>query len=164
MTAIIADNGRALAVAALICFVAAAAGGALTQLGPWYQSLAKPSWQPPNWVFPTVWTTVFALIAIAVAVAWNSAEDGETRRWLMLAFLVNIALNIAWSGLFFTLKRPDWALVEVAVFWLSIVALIWVAGRASTLAAVLLLPYLAWVSIASVLNLRIVQLNGPFGG
>jgi tryptophan-rich sensory protein len=69
-----------------------------------------------------------------------------------------------WSALYFTLQRPDWALIEVAVLWLSIVALIIVCGRVSRLAGWLLVPYLLWVSFASVLNLAVVRLNGPFGG
>ena len=77
-------------------------------------------------------------------------------------FALNAILNISWSFLFFSLQRPDWALVEVAFLWASIVALMLVVSRWSSLAAVLLIPYLAWVTTASVLNYEIVQLNGPF--
>ena len=85
------------------------------------------------------------------------------RRWILFVLIVNSILNIAWSGIFFKLKRPDWALVEVLLLWLSIVVLIVVLGQASRLAGLLMVPYLAWVSTAAFLNYRIVQLNRPFG-
>jgi tryptophan-rich sensory protein len=82
---------------------------------------------------------------------------------LGLAFGVNGALNIAWSVLFFRLRRPDWALAEVAALWLSVAVLVLVTGQSNLLAALLNVPYLTWVSVAACLNLRIVQLN-PRGG
>ena len=139
------------------------AGGLLTEIGPWYVALRKPSWQPPNWVFAPAWTTIFTLTAIAGVRAWRAAPEPEERRRILLLFAANGALNIAWSALFFRMKRPDYALVEVAGLWASIVALIVACGRRSRLSGWLLAPYLAWVSFASVLNAKIVQLNGPFG-
>ena len=79
------------------------------------------------------------------------------------ALTINVVLNIAWSGIFFKMRRPDWALGEVALLWASVLSLILVLGSASTWAGLLLLPYLLWVSTASFLNLRIVQMNRPFG-
>ena len=81
---------------------------------------------------------------------------------MFLVLLVNSILNIAWSGFFFKLRRPDWALVEVGFLWLSIVALIAVLGHYSSTAGLLMVPYLVWVSIASFLTYRIVQMNRPF--
>lgn len=161
---LLANNGRPLMVAALVVVVLAIAGARLTDIGPWYFALRKPSWQPPDWLFGPAWTLIFALTAAAAAIAWNRAETAETRRMLEVAFVANALLNVAWSWLFFTLRRPDWALIEVAAFWVSIVVLIGLASRVSTPAALLLVPYLAWVSFASVLNWTIVRLNAPFGG
>lgn len=162
MSHILADGGGALLVAGLIALICAMVGGALTTIGPWYDSLKFPDWKPPDWVFPAVWTVVFTLTAVAAAIAWNAAPDETTRRALIIAFAINVVLNMAWSYVFFTLRRPDWALIEVAIFWISIVAVIAVASRSSTVAAALLAPYLVWVTIASALNLAIVRRNGPF--
>ena len=147
--------------AALSVFVI---GGALTQRSDWtwYGQLMKPDWQPPGWLFGPVWTILFALIAIAAATAWTSAETPGTHRLLFSALLLNAILNVGWSLLFFTLERPDLALFDVLALWLSIAFLIAVFGRISRPAGLLLVPYLAWVSFATALNLEIVRLNGPF--
>jgi tryptophan-rich sensory protein len=160
---LLANNGRPLIVAVLVVTVLAVAGARLTDIGPWYFALKKPSWQPPDWLFGPAWTLIFALTAAAAAIAWNAAETAQMRRALEVAFLVNAVLNVAWSWLFFTLRRPDFALIEVGVFWASIVVLIVLAGRVSSTAGLLLVPYLAWVSFASFLNWTIVRLNAPFG-
>jgi len=139
------------------------AGGLATEIGPWYVSLRKPSWQPPNWLFAPAWTIIFALTAAAAVRTWRATPDPAGRRGLLAAFATNGALNIAWSVLFFRLRRPDWALAEVVALWLSILSLIVSCGRRSRLAGWMLSPYLAWVTFASALNLKIVQLNRPFG-
>lgn len=161
MNALVADGGYALVVAAVISVIVSAVGAQLTVIGPWYNNLRFPSWKPPNWAFPVVWTTIFVLITLAAAIMWNSAETETMRRVIILAFAVNAVLNMAWSWFFFTLRRPDWALVEVVVFWVSIVVLIAVAVQVSMTAAVLLAPYLIWVTVASVLNWSVVRLNSP---
>lgn len=153
----------ALAVAAGVAIVVAVAGAMLTELSPWYHQLRKPSWKPPDWAFGPVWTVILTLAAISAALAWDAAATGASRLAVFVVLLVNSGLNIAWSGIFFKLRRPDWALVEVVFLWLSILALIVVLGWQSLLAGVLMLPYLVWVTTAAVLNWRIVQLNGPFG-
>lgn len=152
---IVAAASAALAVALI--------GGLMTDLGPWYEQLQQPRWQPPDWLFGPAWTTVFALTALAGVIAWRHSESREARQNLLIFFSLNATLNVTWSLLFFRLQRPDWALVEVAVLWLSIVALIIVCGRRRAAAGWLLVPYLAWVSFASFLNYTIVQLNAPFG-
>jgi translocator protein len=148
--------------AALVAVVVAVAGGVLTEIGPWYRGLKKPSWQPPDWAFGPVWTVILVLAAISAAIAWEAAETTGGRPAVLAVLVVNSILNIAWSGIFFKMKRPDWALIEVALLWLSIVALIVVLGAQSTTAGLLMVPYLVWVSIASFLNYRIVQMNKPF--
>lgn len=148
--------GAALLVAML--------GGTMTDTGPWYQSLAKPSWQPPDWAFAPAWTIIFALAAASAAIGWREAPDRPTREWLVGLLALNGFLNVAWSLLFFQLRRPDWALVEVVLLWGSILVLVGLLRRFSWSAARLLLPYLAWVTFAAVLNLAVVQLNPSFGG
>ncbi|MGA7266274.1 MAG: TspO/MBR family protein [Aestuariivirga sp.] len=153
----------ALAVSAGVAIVVAVAGGLLTELSPWYDRLKKPSWKPPDWAFGPIWTIILVLAAVSAALAWDAAPDTAMRGWILFVLIVNSILNIAWSGIFFKMKRPDWALIEVLLLWLSIVALIVVLGQASRLAGLLMVPYLAWVSTAAFLNYRIVQLNRPFG-
>lgn len=152
-----------LGTAAAVAVVCAIAGAVLTETGPWYHALKKPAWKPPDWAFGPVWTTIFVLAVIATALAWVAAEGTGARPLIFWSLAANVVLNIAWSGIFFKLRRPDWALAEVALLWLSILVLIAVLGSASLWAGVLLVPYLAWVSTAMFLNYRIVRMNGPFG-
>ncbi len=143
-----------------IAFVSAIAaiGALLTDLGPWYRQLRKLTWQPPDWLFGPVWTTVFALMAAAIVLVWTAAPANDRNHFAAL-LAVNAVLNILWSYLFFAAKRPGWALVEVAALWVSIAALIVFAARYSSFAAIMLGPYLVWVTFASVLNWAIVRLN-----
>lgn len=153
---------RPIAVAGGAALLVAALGSTITELGPWYRSLRQPAWAPADWVFPVAWTTIYAFTVAAGVTAWRAAPDARAREAVLGLFGFNIFFNILWSLIFFRLHRPDWALVEVIVFWLSIVALIVVAARPSRRAQVLLIPYLAWVSVAACLNLAIVRLNAPF--
>lgn len=139
----------------------AAVGSTMTDLGPWYRGLRQPAWAPPDWAFPVGWTSVYVFTVAAGVTAWRAADSGLRHRVIAL-FALNGALNVLWSLIFFRLHRPDWALFEVTVFWLSVVALIVIAARGATAARLLLLPYLGWVSFASLLNLAVVRLNGPF--
>jgi benzodiazapine receptor len=147
-----------IATAATITFLLLLTGALTTKVDGWYRHLRKPSWTPPNWVFAPAWTVILALACGSGVLAWSaSASD---RRWQVgLAFGCNAVLHLLWSPLFFRLRRPDLALIEVALLWASILAMILVARPASPLAALLLAPYLIWVSYAAVLNLAIVRLN-----
>ncbi len=150
-------------VAALAASVVAALGATITDLGPWYQGLAKPGWHPPDVVFPVGWTIIYALNTAAIVSAWRAAPNPKVSETIVGLFALNAFLNIGWSLLFFRMERPDWALVEVAFLLASIAALIVYCGRYSKNAAMLFVPYLVWVSFASVLNWAVVDLNGPFG-
>ncbi len=154
---------RAVLVAALAAGLVAVVGGSLTDLGPWYQALAKPAWQPPPPAFGVIWTVIFALAALSGAIAWRRAASPAAREWVIGLFALNGFLNILWSLLFFRLQRPDWALVEIIPFWLSIAGLILALWRTSRLASLLLFPYIAWVSLAAGLNYEVVQMNASFG-
>jgi benzodiazapine receptor len=147
-------------IAAAAAIVAAVLGASMTDLGPWYRDLRKPAWQPPDWVFGPAWTIIFALAAISGVTAWRAAPTEASREWVIGFFAINGFLNILWSALFFRLHRPDWALIEVPFLWLSILVPIVLFARYSKAATAFLLPYLAWVSFAAVLNLEIVKLNG----
>lgn len=140
------------------------AGGALTKIGPWYRNLKKPDWQPPDWLFGPAWTLILGLAAWAAILAWDGTPDNAGRTTIILLYTVNFVCHFLWSPLFFTLKRPDWSLVEVVFLWGSVLALCIELRPFSVLASWLIVPYLTWVSFAAVLNLYIVRLNGSFGG
>jgi len=150
-------------VAAAAALVVAALGGSATDVGPWYQGLHKPVWQPPDLLFAPVWTVIYALTAYAGVMAWRRGRDRRQRLGLMGLFALNALLNVLWSDLFFKLQRPDWALIELVPFWLSILVLVLAVAPVSHQAAWVLTPYLAWVAFAGLLNLAVVRLNAPFG-
>ncbi|MGK7312267.1 MAG: TspO/MBR family protein [Candidatus Longimicrobiales bacterium M2_2A_002] len=153
---------RWLVLAAFLaaCFAVAAIGGWLTSLGmpEWYMTLRKPTWNPPSWLFGPVWTTLYVAMAVAAWLVWKQAGfDGATAA--LSLFFVQLALNLAWSGIFFALRSPGWALVEIVALWVAIVVTTILFFRHSAWAGALMVPYLLWVSFASVLNAAIVRLN-----
>ncbi len=135
------------------------AGGLLTDIGPWYRDLRKPRLNPPNWLFGPAWTIILGLAAWSAVLAWNAASDPDEQRLVVLLFGANAILHLLWSPLFFKLKRPDWALFEVAFLWASLVALTIGLAPISHTASLLIVPYLLWVSFATWLNWQIVRLN-----
>ena len=141
----------------LLCFAAAALGGFFMP-GEWYASLEKPSWNPPGWVFGPVWTALYATMAVAAWLVWRRGGFAAQRRPLLL-FIVQITLNAAWTPLFFGLRRPGVAFAEIVLLWLAIAATLLVFARVSRPAAWLLVPYLAWVGFAAVLNFTLWRLN-----
>lgn len=139
------------------------AGGLSTPLGQWYRNLRKPPWQPPDWLFGPAWTIILGLAAWSAVLGWRAAAGPAERANVLVLFGANAVFFLAWSPLFFVAKRPDWALVEVVFLWASLVALVAGLWPISQAAGLLILPYLAWVTFASVLNRAIVKLNRPFG-
>ena len=150
----------ALAVCLGVCFGAAALGAAFT--GPavrtWYQKIRRPAFAPPDWVFGPVWTLLYAMMAAAAWLVWRRA-DAAGRGLALALFGVQLALNAAWSPIFFGLRSFGGALVDIVALWLAIVATIVAFWRVSAPAAALLAPYLCWVSFAAVLNFAIWRLN-----
>ena len=143
-----------------LCFAVAGLGGYWTSLGlgPWYDGLRKPPWTPPNRVFGPVWTALYAVMAVAAWLVWR--RRGLARVGLPLAlFVLQLALNLAWTGLFFALRRPGLAFGEILLLWAVILATLGAFGRVSRVAGLLLIPYLAWVTFAAALNLAIWRLN-----
>jgi tryptophan-rich sensory protein len=147
--------GVAIAWAVGLCLI----GGLMTPRAEWYASLKKPTWQPPNWLFGPMWTVILGLAAWSAVIAWEAASGPAEQRSILILFGVNGVFHLAWSPLFFKLQRPDWALAEVPFLWASVLALIVGLWPISQFAALLILPYLLWVSIAAFLNLTIVRLN-----
>lgn len=137
-------------------------GGLMTPIGPWYHNLRKPTLQPPNWLFGPAWTIILGLAAWSAVIAWHAAADPPARREVVILFVVNAVCHALWSPLFFRIRRPDLALIEVVFLWASLVALVVGLWPISHLASLLIMPYLLWVSFASWLNWAIVRLNRPF--
>lgn len=162
MMSLAADRWTLVAVATGVAGLVALLGGLATEVGAWYEGLRFPSWRPPNWLFGPAWTLIFILTATSGVIAFERAPGEEARVSLLALFALNAVLNVAWSPLFFKLRRPDWAMVELVLLWLSILALVVATGSISWLAGALLAPYLAWVTFAGVLNWKMVTLNRPF--
>ncbi|MFP5234441.1 MAG: TspO/MBR family protein [Acidobacteriota bacterium] len=128
------------------------------EIPAWYRGLRKPSFNPPNWVFGPVWTTLYLLMAIA---AWRVqySSSSPLREMALATFLVQLALNLLWTWIFFHRHAIRAALVEIALLWLAIAITTAFFARIDSIAAVLMLPYLLWVSFASHLNNAIARLN-----
>jgi benzodiazapine receptor len=143
-----------------LCLLVAAAGALANSYGlaAWYPALVKPSFNPPNWVFAPVWTVLYVMIAVAGArLVLSPARDREPAISLYAA---QLGLNAAWSWVFFYGQAIGAAAVVICVLWLAILATIWLAWTKDRMAALLLIPYLMWVSFAAVLNIAIWRLNG----
>jgi tryptophan-rich sensory protein len=140
-----------------VCFTAALSG-ALFRPGEWYEHLAKPSWRPPNWLFAPAWTLLYLTIAVAGWLVWRKSGFAGAAMPLGV-YLVSLLFNAAWSGLFFGLRRPDLAFLDVALLWLSIAATIAVFAPIAPAASWLLVPYLGWVTFAAALNLAVWRMN-----
>jgi tryptophan-rich sensory protein len=143
----------------IVSFIAAAVGGAASiQAGPFYTQLVRPDWAPPPSIFGPVWTVLYALMGIAAWLVWRVGGFRAAKSALTL-FLVQLAFNALWSWLFFGWHRGALAFADILLLLALIVATIISFWRVRTLAGVLLLPYLLWVSFASVLNYSVWQLN-----
>ncbi len=128
-------------------------------VGTWYVGINKPSFNPPNWIFGPVWTMLYILMGIAAGLVWNSNVEPKIKRRALGIYLLQLFLNFLWSLLFFGLRSPALAFLEIMLLWLAIVMCIRAFGPIHRTAMVLLLPYLLWVSFAAVLNGAIVFLN-----
>jgi len=146
----------ALPVFALLVVAVAAVGGlAMRDTAVAYADLARPGWAPPGWLFGPVWAALYASIAVSGWLVWR--RTGWTRA--MWAYGVQLALNAAWSPLFFGAGRYGLAFLDIVGLWLSIGVTIALFGRISRAAAALLLPYWVWVAYAAALNLAIWRMN-----
>jgi tryptophan-rich sensory protein len=141
----------------LLSFAAGVLGSQFTP-GGWYAALAKPAWNPPDWIFGPVWTALYTMMGCAAWLVWRQGGFAQQRTALLL-FLGQLLLNAAWSWLFFGLHRPGIALVEIIVLWGTVLLTLVKFARVSPGAAWLLAPYLAWLSFAAALNFALWQLN-----
>jgi len=154
----------ASALKLIVCLAAVAAaaaiGGYATSLGldEWYRALAKPAWNPPDWLFGPVWTLLYILMALAAWLVWM--RGWKAAKYALTLFVVQLILNAAWSWLFFGWRQPGWAFVELVILLAAIIATAVAFARVKPIAACLLAPYLAWVTFAGLLNFTIWRLNG----
>ena len=140
-----------------LCFLAPAVG-AFSPPDEWYRTLAKPTWNPSGWVFGPVWMVLYTMMAVSAWLVWQ--RGGITKQQKPLsAFMVQLIFNAAWTPLFFGVQRPDLAFIDIILLWLSILVTIILFYQVRRLAAWLLIPYLAWVSFAAVLNATLWNMN-----
>jgi len=125
----------------------------------WYKGLAKPSFNPPEWLFGPAWTVLYLMMAVAAWLVWKQGIGAAGVKLALVVFLVQLVLNALWSVLFFGLRSPLAGLVGISGLWLAILATIVLFFRVSVPAGILLLPYIAWVSFAALLNAAIFRLN-----
>ncbi len=151
---------QSLIICCVLSIAFAGAGALLTNLDEWYFALKQPSWKPPDEAFGLIWSTIFALCAAAAWLSWNSVRNQERRLLFLILYLVNGALNMLWSFLYFQMHRPDLSFIECFALLLSVLSLIVVQWKASKTASYLVMPYFIWVSIATALNWQTVVLNG----
>jgi len=129
------------------------------KIATWYSTLAKPSWTPPNWAFGPVWTTLFVLMGFALYLVWQKYPRTRGSRLALQLFVVQFALNVLWSLLFFGLESPLYGLLGIASLWLAITATIVQFYKVSKPAAYVLVPYIVWVTVAAALNYSVYVLS-----
>jgi translocator protein len=149
----------ALIISLAICFSAAGIGSVATtpNIATWYAGLAKPSWNPPNWLFGPVWTFLYISLAVAAWLVWR---NGGLRQWPLALFAVQLILNALWSWIFFGFHLRGTAFIEVVILFATILLTTVAFWPRSMASGILMLPYLGWVGFASVLNFTIWRLNG----
>lgn len=147
-------------VVAIICVGLGSLSGILSGSGntEWYNSLNMPSFQPPSWIFGPMWTLLYTLMGIAAARIWHISEDG-LRSSAVRLFIIQLILNLIWSPLFFGMQNPLIALIVIVLMWIFILLTIISFSKIDKLSAYLLVPYIAWVSFATLLNASVVYLN-----
>ncbi len=153
-------NWFKLLVSLILCYGVAFAGSLVTtpSITSWYNTLNKPFFNPPNWIFGPVWTLLYTLMAFSLFLVWKEKTSKKTKPAL-IAFGVQLVLNFLWSFMFFYLHQPLLAFIAIVALWISILLTIKKFNTVSKTASQLLIPYILWVTFASLLNLTIVLLN-----
>jgi len=151
-------NWKRLLLSVLLTQGAGGIGAIATtpKIGTWYSTLVKPTFSPPNWLFGPVWTLLFLMMGVAFYLIWM---EGKRAHKALVVFGIQLVLNILWSFLFFGAESPGAAVIEIVLLWIMILVTIVKFSKISKTAAWLLVPYLFWVSFASILNMAIFQLN-----
>ncbi|MEO0080064.1 MAG: TspO/MBR family protein [candidate division WOR-3 bacterium] len=150
-----------LVVCLALTLGAGALGGLATApaIPTWYQTLSKPAFNPPQWLFGPAWTVLYILMGVAAFLVWRAGFSAAAVRLALALFLVQLVLNVLWSFLFFGLRSPLAGLVEIVILWLAIAATLVLFFRVSTVAGLLLIPYIGWVTFAAILNAALLALN-----
>jgi len=150
-----------LAVSIFVCLFAGFIGSAATtpSIPTWYAGLHKPLFNPPNWIFAPVWTTLYILMGISAYLVWEGVAEKKEIRRALLTFALQLVLNYSWSVIFFGWHSPFYAFIDIIVLWASILATIICFYGISRPASYLMIPYILWVSFAAVLNFYIFLLN-----
>jgi len=150
-----------LIISIVICNSAGFIGSIFTTsaIPTWYSSLEKPSFNPPNWVFGPVWTTLYTLMGISAYLVWRQGIHNSQVKTALIIFGIQLFLNAIWSPIFFGLRALFAALVVIGILWITILLTIFTFYKVSTIAALLLIPYILWVSFATVLNYSLWALN-----
>ncbi len=125
----------------------------------WYAALNKPAFTPPNWLFAPAWTTLYVLMGIAAFLVWRTGLANWQVRGALIMYLIQLVLNVLWSVVFFGLRSPLYGVVVIILLWLAILLTILSFRKVSRAAALLLVPYLAWVIFAGALNIAVWLLN-----
>ncbi len=157
------ENGKIvkLIAAILICEFVGLLGSVFTisSITTWYAALHKPSFSPPNWLFGPVWTLLYALMGISVYLIWEKGIKKKGVKPALKIFSLQLILNFIWTILFFGLRSPLLGLIAIAVLWIAILATILKFAKLSKNAAIIMVPYILWVSFAAILNLAVWMLN-----
>lgn len=150
-----------LLVSVIVCLAAGFIGSIFTNasIPTWYAALKKPAFAPPNWVFAPVWTMLFVLMGIAAYLVWRQGLSTPTNKIALILFIIQLIFNMLWSLAFFTLKSPLFGFVVIIILWFLILFTIIYFSNISNVAGILLIPYIAWVSFASILNFMLWRLN-----
>lgn len=161
MTSILPNQAIKLAASVVLCLLAGFIGSIATtpKIPGWYAGLAKPSFAPPNWLFGPAWTTLYVMMGIALYLVWRKGLAAKGVKLALAVFLAQLVVNALWSFAFFGAESPLAGLVVIAALWILIVVTIAVFAPVSRPAALLLVPYIAWVSFATVLNAALYVLN-----
>jgi len=154
-------NITKLIISILICQLAGIIGSIFTapSVATWYQTLNKPSFTPPNWLFAPVWTILFLLMGISLYLVWQKGFANKENKKALFLFILQLVFNILWSFAFFGSQSPLYGLVVIIILWIFILATVLQFLKISKLAGRLLIPYILWVSFAVLLNFSIWQLN-----
>ncbi|MCD0468185.1 TspO/MBR family protein [Flavobacterium sp. JAS] len=151
-----------IAIALIICLMVGYSASVVTRpsVETWYPTIVKPSFNPPNWIFMPVWTILYIFMAVAAGLVWDKIkEQNEEVKKALGFFLIQLTLNAIWSYIFFGLKNPMLAVVEITLLWLMIYETYFKFNKINKIAGYLLIPYMAWVAFAGILNASIWWLN-----
>lgn len=156
---IVMNNKIKFVISLAVCQLAGVTGSVFTSssVTTWYPTLTKPNFSPPGWIFGPVWIALYFLMGISLYLIWiNKAKDNGKA---LILFAIQLILNVLWSFMFFGLRSPLYGLIDILVLLVAIILTILFSYKISVLAAILLVPYLVWVSIATILNYNIFLLN-----